>query len=332
MFYAFRDKARLPLTRAYGPGISRPFAVFGFFVRDRLVEYIHFHQWPCLLESLIIKARRQKCSLVIIHQRYGFGHYPAEDRIGKIKHPFSRAEIIAQVNSQRHIFGPRSFRCAFQSFQEYLRPCLPERIDALLDIADDKNIFTSADLIEDTLLKGVNVLVLIYKNIFEPAAKLFGYRIVLVQQPKHKVLQVGKIKAVRLSFRQGVTSVKPLDEFCHHFGLQTRRRCYHPLVVWVDHRKGAKFLEGFDRFFSGGLYQVGIIFGNIFRLIFKFPRGVFGDLLDTFFKVSGFYSFNTFVYLCEMIIGYLLGQVAVCKLFVKQDRIFKLRPAFLKLV
>src|SRR6185369_2133724 len=76
-------------------------------------------------------------------------------------------------------------------------------IDALLHVADEKAIglrFLSAQGGDDRILGAIDVLALIDKNESKPFLPLPGNRGV-AQQPKSKLLQIGKINAAQLAFR-----------------------------------------------------------------------------------------------------------------------------------
>jgi len=104
--------------------------------------------------------------------------------------------------------------------KKYIRFCLTKRVNALLDIADNKKIIAAGKLIENALLNSVNILILIDEYVFEFPAVAFSDRIGLVQHFQRKMLKVAVIQTVNFSFKLTVRPVEPFSKLDHYFRLK----------------------------------------------------------------------------------------------------------------
>ena len=117
--------------------------------------------------------------------------------VGKIQDRLPRAEIVRQVHPLRLAGGGPLGRSP-KPLEKDFRPALAEGVDALLDVADDKDIVVPPNAVEDRLLDGVDILVFVDEDIPKTVAKDAGDFLVRMEHVQRQVFEIGKVQGVAL--------------------------------------------------------------------------------------------------------------------------------------
>lgn len=172
-----------------------------------------------------------------------------------------------------------------------------EGIDALLDVADNEDIVAAAYGVDDSLLNGVYVLVLIYENVLIFLSQGFCDIAFLGQDFQGEVLEVGEVETVDISFGEFVKLIEFLNHLSEDLGLQIRGAADSGGVIRIQNGERGDFFEVFFCGIYQGIIDVDCGIGGGFEGDLSWPGELSdgcGEILPGFIIESGFQVFERF--------------------------------------
>ena len=149
-------------------------------------------------------------------------HHSREKRVNKIQDGFAASEIVHQRHCLTQPVAPGA-----RVFLKNVRIRQPKPINALLYVAHQKSVGCrafAAERFDDSILRCVNVLIFVHKNILKFLPPLAGDRgrlagSVVPEQSQGVLLQVVKIQHSQFAFVFGEGITKLAGQFQQRFHL-----------------------------------------------------------------------------------------------------------------
>ena len=139
----------------------------------------------------------QVSGLGIIHLAEHRAHQRTEEPVDEFEHRLATAEVVAEWQTAACVAAPFAFVVL-----ENARVGQPKSVDALLDVTDEEAIRRrtfATEGGENSILCGVDVLVLVHENVFKLRLPTRG-NLRTTQQLKRKLFEVGEVQSAQLAF------------------------------------------------------------------------------------------------------------------------------------